>query len=210
MSSLGEIFTSGLIALVAALVGGFFALYIESWRASRRHAREANPAYFRDVYLKTVSLRDAIHNLGEVYNKHPDAHNLLIIDLIKIVIARIEDYNRALSPSTNPDVFLLPSFIERDCIEVRGALNLAVYETQFGVDTRLFSIQSIQAAKESGTPLHAEIERLPRRNPAGVRYFEGRTKQVVKSSDFFDSGFRARIQSRLNSIIGQLKSLSVD
>jgi len=204
-----ESFFGGLFAFLAAMAGAGVAIYLNRRQSSQAHARERNPEYFKDIYIKTVRLRDAIADFDVVWDRNKVPFSQFIIGLFKIVMARTEDYNRALSPSTNENVFLLPTRLEERCALVRERINTIIFESRIAEGAQIIRTR-VDGADLMNSERRINSFPVNKKELTDIRFVEVRKRPELKESDLFSASERVYLVSELNVIAREIKKLCVD
>lgn len=191
-------------AVISVLITFFSTVFLENRRNSIKQAREINPEYFKTLHRKAVLLREAIDGFGGVWERSNDEYNALIHDLYRILVAKIEDFNRELSVSTNADVFLLPARLQVLCEDIRKIINDAAYKTDIITRTKII-FESIEGERRTLEEFPSSISEL--RN---LRFIETKRKPSLSGSPFCDRYFRAGLASQLRDLEARIKRLAVN
>lgn len=191
-------------AAISALVTFLSTIFLENRRNSIKQAREINPNYFRQLHRRTVLLRESIQGFGSVWDRAENEYDTLTHDLYRILVAKIEDFNRELSVATNEDVFLLPEALQEKCEGVRSIINEAAYSTDIK--------DRIRVIAEYVDGSRIELQQMPdnQSDLSGLRYFETKRKPSLRGSAFCNPAFRRGLIDELRNIESKIKRLAVN
>jgi len=197
-------------ALLVSVVTATVTLYLDRRRSSLRHARENNLSYFQDIFLRIVSVKDAIQGFGDVWSRQYRPFEELNHDLYKILVARVAEFNRELSPSINPDVFLLPTKIETELNSIRETLNRAISQTDISSKFQMIGYteddEKVEMYKE------VELEKFPDNISTDdvFRWIDVRRRPCLVGSDFCRPLIRSKMIAELELVASRIKKLAVE